>query len=121
VIPNYHETRKGGQGPIQGCSATKEEEEIYIYAVASSYSHLIIPLLLQLCFHGGFVYCAGTALHDQGSERVLTLYIGAKGLAFGSIAVFKVTATHTLFSLITSSSQLAAPGTIINTKIGMRG
>jgi hypothetical protein len=28
-IPNYHETRKGGQGPIQGCSATKEEEEVH--------------------------------------------------------------------------------------------
>jgi hypothetical protein len=24
-IPNYHETRKGGQGPIQGFSATKKE------------------------------------------------------------------------------------------------
>jgi hypothetical protein len=26
-VPNYHETRNGGQSPIQGCSAIKEEEE----------------------------------------------------------------------------------------------
>jgi hypothetical protein len=25
-IPNYHETCKGDQGPIQGCSATEGEE-----------------------------------------------------------------------------------------------
>jgi hypothetical protein len=33
-VPNYHETRKGGQGPIQGCSATKEEEYTIIMTVS---------------------------------------------------------------------------------------
>jgi hypothetical protein len=26
-IPDHHETRKGGQGPIQGCSATDDDDD----------------------------------------------------------------------------------------------
>jgi hypothetical protein len=39
-IPNYHETRKGGQGPIQGCSANKEEEEEEVTVIEDKKFHL---------------------------------------------------------------------------------
>jgi hypothetical protein len=35
-IPNYHETRKGGQGPTQGCSASKEEDPSSLFPYGSS-------------------------------------------------------------------------------------
>jgi hypothetical protein len=28
-IPNHHETRKGGQGPVQSCSATDDDDVVY--------------------------------------------------------------------------------------------
>jgi hypothetical protein len=56
-IPFYHETRKGGQGPIQGWSATKEERlsvlPTPLFSCASlsrSMGHLLKERMRELLF-----------------------------------------------------------------------